>query len=652
MNLAEDKYRLLFESSRDALMTLAPPSWRFTSANRAALELFAVPDEARFTALGPWDLSPERQPDGMSSGEKARQMIATAMREGSYFFEWTHRKLGGGDFPCTVLLTRTTIGGHEALQATVRDISAQKRAEEAIEESEKRYRSLFDDAQDGMALADAETGRLVDCNQAICRMVERGKSELLGQMQTVLHPPDGNARDLSPSFRQHQEPGEAGLAVEDCLLSKSGRMIPVEIRAARIRIKGRDCLLGIFRDQTEHRRIEEQLRRSQKLEAVGQLAGGVAHEFNNLLMGIGGYAQLLLGRFGADVEVARDLSRIRELSARGAGLSRQLLTFSRQSGSEPVTLDINSAIEKAHEMLQRLLPENITLERQLGRGLWMAHADPGQLEQVLVNLVINARDAMPDGGRLLIETANVELDAAYAQAHPDVRSGRHVMLSVADTGVGMDEATKRRLFEPFFTTKEVGKGTGLGLATIHGIVKQHGGHIDVYSEPGQGSTFKVFLPRVDAAERPAKEAGAATTAALATPVAPNSLASILLVEDEAQVREVVQRFLEGMGYRVVSAPGPAEAEEAFRQHGRGVDLLITDISMPGMSGAELHRRLSAGRSRLRAIFMSAHPETMIRQNYELEAGSPFIQKPFVLVELASRVRQELAAAGSESERAP
>ena len=288
------------------------------------------------------------------------------------------------------------------------------------------------------------------------------------------------------------------MALEDCLIAKSGRSIPVEIKAARVRMNGRDYLMGIFRDITERRRLEEQLRHAQKLEAVGQLAGGVAHEFNNLLMGIGGYAQLLLPRFPSDAEAARDLARIRELSERGAGLSRQLLAFSRRSGAEPVILNINSVIENAHRMLRQLLPENVELTLSAGAGLGSVRADPGQVEQVLVNLAVNARDAMPAGGRLLIETANCELNAAYARTHAEVLPGRYVMLAVTDTGSGMDEATRRRIFDPFFTTKEVGKGTGLGLATIYGIIKQHGGHVTVYSEPGQGSTFKVYLPRLKA----------------------------------------------------------------------------------------------------------------------------------------------------------
>jgi two-component system cell cycle sensor histidine kinase/response regulator CckA len=256
---------------------------------------------------------------------------------------------------------------------------------------------------------------------------------------------------------------------------------------------------------------------------------------------------------------------------------------------------------------------------------------------------------MPSGGRLLIETADVELDAAHVQAHAGARVGRHVMLAVTDTGAGMDKATKRRLVEPFFTTKEVSKGTGLGLATIHGIVKQHGGHIDVISESGQGSTFRIFLPRIDAPERPA-EGVAGTEAAAPTPAARKGLASILLVEDDAQVREVVRRYLESLGYRVTTAPGAAEARDIFRQRGASVDLLLTDMSMPGCSGAELYRAVAPGAPQLKVLFMSAHPGEHIRQEPDL-AGVAFIQKPFELTELACRVRQELATGDGEPERA-
>ncbi len=399
-------------------------------------------------------------------------------------------------------------------------------------------------------------------------------------------------------------------------------------------IPGTDYLDLYGYDVTERKSLEEQLRQSQKMEAIGRLAGGIAHDFNNILTGIIGYAQFLLDEAEEDSQASRDLRQIRDLGDRAARLTGQLLAFSRRQPLEPVVLNINSLVGDIARMLRRLIGENIELKFGPSDDLGNVRADPGQVEQVLMNLAVNARDAMPDGGRLTIETANVELDQEYANSHPDAEPGPHVMLAVSDTGCGIDKDTRERIFEPFFTTKKNGKGTGLGLATVYGIVKQHNGNIYVYSEPGRGTTFKVYLPRVGAAVGPPKSDSSIVERAAGGE-------TVLLVEDEDAVRDLAVRVLKRAGYTVLAAGRPSEAVRIFAEHAGEVDLLLTDVVLPERSGRELHEELTRSAPSLKALYTSGYSDGAVVNGDLLKEGTAFLQKPFTPSALAWKVREVL-----------
>jgi CheY-like chemotaxis protein len=374
---------------------------------------------------------------------------------------------------------------------------------------------------------------------------------------------------------------------------------------------------------------------------VGRLAGGIAHDFNNMLGAIIGYSEMILRNLRKEDPIFRDVEQVRGAADRAAALTRQLLAFSRKQVLEPRVININSVVTGIEKMLRRLIGEDIELSTALADGLWHVRADPGQIEQVLMNLAVNSRDAMPAGGRLTIETANVELDEDYARSHVAVKPGPHVMLAVSDTGCGMDEETRSRLFEPFFTTKEQGKGTGLGLSTVYGIVKQSGGNIWVYSEPGRGATFKVYLPKVEA-----------DTEAIPLRAPEGELRrgteTVLVVEDEPLLRRLVLRMLALSGYKTLEAANGGEALIACEKHAGRIDVVITDVVMPGMGGPELAERLRKVRPEVRVLFTSGYTDNAIVHHGVLDPGTPFLQKPFTVTSLVAKVREVLDAPAQET----
>ncbi|MBI4567793.1 MAG: response regulator [Planctomycetes bacterium] len=391
----------------------------------------------------------------------------------------------------------------------------------------------------------------------------------------------------------------------------------------------------VARDVTERRRLEEELRQSQKMEAIGQLAGGVAHDFNNLLTVMNGRADLILARAGLDVATVRAVSEIREAGDRAAALTRQLLAFGRKQVLETRVLEMNGVVAETCGMLRRVIGEHIEVITVLAADTGRVKADPNQLSQVIINLVLNARDAMPRGGRLTIETSNADLDLTYTRTHVGASQGRHVALAISDTGCGMTEAVKARLFEPFFTTKEQGRGTGLGLATVYGIVKQSGGNIWAYSEVGRGTTFKVYLPRVDAAPASSENWDRPPFSAV------GGDETILLVEDDEMVRALAQEILETVGYRMLVAHDGTEACAALGNTEAKVDLVLTDVVMPRLGGPALLERMRALRPDLRFLFMSGYTADVIVHDGVLDPGAHFIGKPFTPDALARKVREVL-----------
>jgi signal transduction histidine kinase/CheY-like chemotaxis protein len=392
-------------------------------------------------------------------------------------------------------------------------------------------------------------------------------------------------------------------------------------------------VLGVAADITEQRHLEEQLRQAQKMESVGRLAGGVAHDFNNLLTVINGMADLVLAGLSNEDPTRRDLEQIRQAGERASQLTGRLLAISRRQILKPEIVDLNGIVSGLRDMLPRLVGEDVELVLSLAPALGSVKADPGQLEQVLLNLVVNARDAMPDGGVLTIETRTVDLDREYAETHPGTRPGRHAMVAVSDTGTGMDDVTRQRIFEPFFTTKAEGKGTGLGLSMVYGIVKQSGGSIWVYSEPGHGSTFKIYLPQVPDLPVPPQS--------LPPPAAVRGQETVLVVEDEPALRELTTRVLRGAGYTVLSAANGPDAIALLQQFDGDVHLVFTDVVMPGMNGRELAVRLTALRPSVRVLYTSGYTEDAILRHGVLDDARRFLSKPYTPSQLRQRIREAL-----------
>ncbi len=428
------------------------------------------------------------------------------------------------------------------------------------------------------------------------------------------------ARDITYRKQAEEEIRELNAALGRQVVKREGQL----------EIAKQDLQLEI----TERKSVEAQLLQSQKMEAIGRLAGGIAHDFNNLLTIITGFSDLLLEIPGSDATTREYATEIRKAGERAALLTRQLLAFSRRQVLQPEVLDLNAVVSEVDSMLRRLIGEDIDLKTLLRPDLGRVRVDPGQVHQIFMNLAVNARDAMPRGGKLTIETANVELDSAYARSHAEVKPGPYVMLAMSDTGTGMDAETQSRIFEPFFTTKEKGKGTGLGLATVYGIVKQSGGNIWVYSEPGHGTTFKIYLPQVDETEPTA-----------APPVTsekpPAASETILLVEDEAGVRALARRVLESRGYTVLEAGRGEEALQVSETHTGPIHLLLTDVIMPGMSGRALADRLAPMHPGMKVLFMSGYTDNAVVHHGVLESGIAFVQKPFTPEALLRKVREIL-----------
>jgi len=429
--------------------------------------------------------------------------------------------------------------------------------------------------------------------------------------------------------------GETDLIPMRLHRKKDGVIIAVEIAAGTFFSGGRKKIIAAVRDITERKHLEDQLRQAQKMEAIGQLAGGVAHDFNNLLTAIIGHAQLGMHTAEENSSIYKDIQEIEKAGQAAADLTRQLLAFSRKQVIRPQVMDLNQELEGMKKLLQRLIRENIDQQIKPSPELLRIMADPGQVEQVIVNLVVNARDAMPGGGRIILETANVELGKDYVNAHQGVKPGRYVMLAVSDTGCGMSEEVRKHIFDPFFTTKPEGQGTGLGLSTVYGIAKQHGGNIWVYSEEGHGTTFKVYLPVAETQEESERPTEDKST--------PRGSETILVVEDEEVVRKVAVRILSKWGYTVLEASNGRQALELLEEQNAAPDLLVTDVIMPKMGGeklAEEYRRRFPG---AKIIFMSGYTDGAMQQNGLLMPGVELLEKPFTEPSLAQKVREVLDA---------
>ncbi len=514
-----------------------------------------------------------------------------------------------------------------------RDITKRKKAEIKLKESESRHKVLFEASADGILIVDTKTKEFKYANSALCRMLGYSEEELKTMGVEDIHPKESLEYVISEFDAQAK--GEKTLAQNIPCLRKDGEIVYTDINATLALIDGKNCDVFFFRDITEHRQLEEQLRQSQKMEAVGRLAGGVAHDFNNLLTAMLGYSEMLIADPGLNDTQRKYIEEIKKSSERAASLTQQLLAFSRKQILKPKILNINTLIADIKKLLHRLIGEDIHLISKLDSKLGVIKADPGQVEQIIMNLVVNARDAMPMGGKLTIETRNVYLDEEYGKARADVQPGRYVMLAVSDTGHGMDEETKEHLFEPFFTTKEKGKGTGLGLSTIYGIVKQSEGYVCVYSELNKGTSFKVYFPRVDEVEKEDenifKESKSLTGSE-----------TILIVEDEEMVRNLIYESLKIFGYDLIEAGNGKKALQVCKTDSeKQIQLLITDVIMPDMGGSELAKKLEKLKPNMKVLYISGYTDNAIVHHGVLDAGVAFLQKPFSPKVLAQKVREIL-----------
>jgi PAS domain S-box-containing protein len=623
---SEKRFRSLVQNSSDLVTILAPDG-----------SILYVSDSAqRIVGYAPQDLVGNSLLSYLDGGgvHTVRELLENGhgTSNGAGPVEFCLRRADGSpvwlEAVGTNLLTDATIRG---IVLNARDVSERKRADQQLRESEERYRDLFDNASDLVYMA-APDGSLLYVNQAWQQGTAYDEAEI-GSMQLIdlIHP---DSRAYYSRVLERVLKGERLDHVELVFVPKSGTPITVEGNLSCTFKEGKPAVVrGIFRDVTERKRVEEHLRRAERMQAAGKLAGGVAHEVNNMMTGVIGFSEFLLRSLEVGDDRRSDVEEIIKAGTRAADVTRQLLAFTRQQFLQPQVLDVNTVVRDMEKMLRRSLGEDHLLEFRLAPDAGHLRADRGQLEQVLINLVLNARDAIAQHGRVTIQTAPAVWDEVYAQRHGGVELplGGYVMLAVSDTGCGMDHEVQARIFEPFYTTKAIGQGTGLGLSTVYGIVKQSGGYVWVYSEPGEGSVFKIYLPAAPAEQptQPPREEEKTPSGGSET---------IMVIEDEDVVRSLASRGLRDHGYTVIEARNGVQALGYVKQHPGAIDLVISDVVMPEMGGREFGHRLAQVEPGLPVLYMSGYTGDDVVQRGLLDAGAPFQQKPFAPASLASKVR--------------
>jgi two-component system cell cycle sensor histidine kinase/response regulator CckA len=635
---SEEKYRSIFENAVEGIFQSAPEGW-FMNVNPALARMcgYETPEAmiASVKDIGlQFYVDPKRRDHFRKlleeQGELRGLESQVYRKDGTLL--WISEN---------VRAVRDQAGQVLYYEGTVQDATDRRKAEEDLRLSEERFNKAFRSSPEGITISTLADGRYLEANDSFLQMMGYERNELIGKTAVELNiwaNPDARFA-LIRKFQSDHLVREH----ETSFRNKAGEPRLVQISGEAIQLQGQSCLLAITRDITDRKQLEEQLRQAQKMEAVGQLAGGIAHDFNNLLGIILGYSDLLLDGLRPDDPRRKKIQMIHESGQKAAAVTRQLLAFSRQQVLQATVLNLNNVVSEVERLLRPLIREDIALAVHLAPELQRVRADRGQIEQILMNLVVNARDAMPDGGTITVETANVEVDENYALTHVPHKPGSYVMLAITDTGLGMDRATQARIFEPFFTTKELGKGTGLGLATVYGIVKQSEGFIWVYSEPQCGTTFKVYLPAAVGKSAERSPIGTAGRPASGTE-------TVLVVEDEKALRELTCETLRSGGYTVLEAEDVDDAMAITRRHTGPIHLLLTDVVMPGMSGHVLADKVLALRPETKVIYTSGYTESARAEHQVRVAGRTFLQKPCARAELLHKVRELLDGTVSDAVR--
>ena len=619
-----DFHRTLFECLPEPAWVYDAETLAFLDVNAAAVAEYGF-TRAEFLAM---TLREIRPPEELPALEESVRANRPGLQRAGVF---RHRKKDGAIIEVAIASHDLSYGGRPARLVVARDVSEQQRAQRALVESEERYRDFFENASDIIVAMDLN-GRMFSLNRAAETASGYTRAELTGLNFYEMVLPESLAR-VREMRRAKLEGEMERTSYEVVVRRKDGSPLTLEMSTRLIERDGVPVgFQGIARDVTERKRLEAELHQALKMEGIGRLAGGIAHDFNNLLTAILGQAELARLALDDGDQPRTELDQIAGSARRAADLTRQLLMFARKEVTRPEPMSLNELVLGIDKLLRRLIGEDIALMTMPAAGLGLVLADRGQMEQVLVNLAVNARDAMPHGGRLTVETANVTLDEAYARQRPDVAPGPHVMLAVSDSGSGIAPEVMAHIFEPFFTTKDAGKGTGLGLATCYGIVRQNQGHIAVYSEVGRGSTFRVYLPRVEGV------AGRPAPVKAPPDEMPTGTETIVLAEDEPRVRGLIGATLRRAGYTVLEARNGAEALAFARTHTGPIDLLVTDLVMPKMSGQVLTEEVRRLFPALPVLLISGYTEDAAVRNGQMGQGVGFLAKPFSALDLARRVR--------------
>jgi len=621
---SETRYRRLFETAKDGILILDFKTGQIADVNPFLIEMLGY-THSEFVGKKLWEIGPFKDIPASRSAFSALQTKGVIRYEDLPLETKDGRRINV-EFVSNVY----PVDGTQVVQCNVRDITERVQAEAALKISETHHRSVFEGAVHGIYRGTLD-GRFLDVNPALVAMLGYSSTEEVLKLssQDVFAEPEEGLRLL------HKWQVTAEIEEEVQWKRRDQRLITVRLSGRVLRTENQRAagLEVIAEDVTERRALEEQLRQAQKIEAVGQLAGGMAHEFNNYLGIVLGYSELLLEEAGTTEGLRRNVAEIKAATQRTASLTRQLLALSRRQVLEPKVLDVNAVVWETHKLLRRLIPGNIDLVPVLEPNLQQVKVDPAQIQQILINLVVNARDAMPQGGKVVIETANVELDEEYAGRHIEVRPGRYVMLAVSDNGSGIDEQTQARIFEPFFTTKQKGKGTGLGLSTVYGIVRQSGGHITVESALREGSRFRIYLPPTAVTELKVED----ETPPLETEIL-SGTETVLVVEDEPALRRLISVSLEKRGYTVLAAEDGTEAIRILENNPGEIDLVVSDIMMPKLNGLELRKKATLLRPDMRFLFISGYAEDTIGRTAHLPQDAGYLEKPFLPIELARKVR--------------